>query len=204
MNKETEQKRAELAGYIQMEIIQEAAVQGIVVVGSVAKGTGRPDSDIDAVIFLEPYDLYAVPAESKWQPETRGYYGIFSDVSNYIQLDFFKRVDLHEWLQPPYVWPEPICAELSAGWIAFDRKGQLQKLITEKTAYKDEIRQVRLDDALIKLDWLLNDSTVERTWDTLGASVAHYRLHSAFDYLVQALFAYNRRWRTLRSREFAI
>ena len=48
---------------------------------------------------------------------------------------------------------------------------------------------------------MLKDSTIERTWDTLGARIAHYRLHSAFEYLVQALFAYNRRWRTLHSRE---
>jgi hypothetical protein len=110
-------------------------------------------------------------------------------------------LDLQKWSQPTYVWPETICAELSEGWIAFDRKGKIEKLIAEKTIYKDEIRQVRLDDALIKLDWLLKDPTIERTWDTLGARAAHYRLHAAFDYLIQALFAYNRRWRTLRSRE---
>ena len=203
MNRETEQKREELATYIQKEVIKETSIQGIVVIGSVAKGTARSDSDIDAVVFLEPYDLYAVPAESKWQPDKREYYGIFSDVGNFIQLDFFKRLDLRKWSQPTYVWPEPICAELSEGWVAFDRNGQIQKLIAEKTIYKDEIRQEKLDDALTKLDWLLKDSTIERTWDTLGSTVAHYRLHSAFDYLLQILFAYNRRWRTLRSRELA-
>ena len=201
MNNETEQKRVELAAYIQMEVIKETSVQGIIVIGSVAKGTARSDSDIDAVVFLEPYDLYAVPAESKWQPDTREYHGIFSDVRNFIQLDFFKRLDLRKWSQPTYEWPEPICAELSVGWIAFDRKGQIQQLIAEKTIYKEEIRQARLDESLTKLDWLLTDATIERTWDTLGAQVAHYRLHTAFDYLLQAIFAYNRRWRTLRSRE---
>jgi hypothetical protein len=80
---------------------------------------------------------------------------------------------------------------------------QIKQLIIEKTFYADEIRQERLDDAITKLDCLLKDSTVERTWDTLGATVAHYRLHSAFDYLIQAIFAYNRRWRTLSSRELA-
>ena len=201
MNRETVQKRVELATYIQVEVIKETAIQGIIVVGSVAKGTARSDSDIDAVVFLEPYDLYAVPAESKWQPDRREYYGIFSDVRNYIQLDFFKRLDLRKWSQSTFPWPEAICAELSEGWIAFDRKDQIQKLIDEKTIYKEEIRQERLDDAFIKLDWLLKDSTIERTWDTLGARVAHFRLHSAFDYLIQALFAYNCRWRTLHSRE---
>jgi hypothetical protein len=203
MNKETEQKRAAFARYIQIEIIPETSVQGIVVIGSVSKGTAHSDSDIDAAVFLEPYDLYAVPAESKWQPDTREYHGIFSDVRNFIQLDFSKRLDLRKWSQPNYEWPEPICAELSEGWVAFDRKDQIRKLIAEKTVYKEEIRQIRLDEALTKLDWLLKDSSVERTWDTLGATVAHYRLHTAFDYLTQALFAFNRRWRTLRSRALA-
>ena len=36
-----------------------------------------------------------------------------------------------------------------------------------------------------------------------GAEIAHYRLHAAFEYLVQALFAYNYRWRTLKSRELS-
>ena len=77
MNRETERKREELATYIQTEVVKEASVQGIIVIGSVAKGTARSDSDIDAVVFLEPHDLYAVPAESKWQPDTREYFGIF-------------------------------------------------------------------------------------------------------------------------------
>ena len=104
MNKETERKREELATYIQTEVIEETSVQGIVVIGSVAKGIARADSDIDAVVFLEPYDLYAVPAESKWQPDTREYFGIFSDVSDFIQLDFFRRVDLRAWSQPTCEW----------------------------------------------------------------------------------------------------
>ena len=203
MNKETEQKRKELTKYIQAEVIKESSIQGIVVIGSVAKGTARSDSDIDAVVFLEPYDPYAVPAESKWKTDTRKYYGVFSDVRGYIQLDFFKRVDLQKWSQPNHEWPDAICAELSEGWIAFDRKDQIKQLIAEKTIYKDKIRQARLDEALTKLDWLLKDSTIERTWDTLGDKFAHYRLHSAFDYLLQSIFAYNRRWRTLRSRELA-
>lgn len=130
MNRATEQKRAELAAYIQAEVIPETSVQGIVVIGSVAKGTARSDSDVDAVVFLEPYDLYTVPAESKWQPGTREYHGIFSDVA--------------------------------------------------------KLRQARLDEALTKLDWLLKDAATERTWDDLESTVAHYRLHSVFDYLIQA------------------
>lgn len=202
MNEITKQKRAELALYIEKEVLAETAVQGIVVIGSVAKGIARPDSDIDAVVFLDPFDYYAVPAESKWQPATHTFHSIFADVADAIQLDF-KRIDLAVWQQPDFVWPESLCAELSEGWVAFDRNGRIQPLIAERTQYNNHIRQARLDDAIVALDWLLNESTTNQTWQLLGANVAHYRLHSASEYLVQALFAYNRQWRTFRSRELA-
>jgi hypothetical protein len=121
-------------------------------------------------------------------------------VEDSIQLDF-KRLNLQEWSRPTHVWPESLCAELSEGWVGFDRHGQIRKLIQERTYFNDEIRRERLDDAIVHLDWLLRDSSAQRVWETQGATIAHYRLHSAYDYLMQALFAYNRRWRTLRSRE---
>lgn len=200
MNPATQRKRTELSRFIQQEVTPEMSVQGVVVIGSVAKGIARADSDIDAVVFLDPFDLYAIPAEFQWRAEDGTFHGIFSDVENSIQLDF-KRLNLQEWSRPTHLWSESLCAELSEGWPAFDRHGQIWKLIVERTYFTDEIRQERLDDAIVCLDWLLNDSAAERTWETLGAEVAHYRLHSAYDYLTQALFAYNRRWRTLRSRE---
>ena len=200
MNIATKTKRTELSRFIQQEVVTEPSVQGLVVIGSVAKGIARADSDIDAVIFLDPFDLYAIPAEFKWRSSDRSFHGIFSEVENSIQIDF-KRLNLQEWSKPTYAWPESICAELSEGWLAFDRDSHIQKLIAERTYFNDEIRQERLDDAIVHLDWLLRDSSTERTWEIQGAKIAHYRLHSAYDYLMQALFAYNRRWRTLRSRE---
>ena len=202
MNTATKRKRSELLTYIQREIIPEACVQGVVAIGSVAKGIARDDSDIDAVVFLEPFDLYAVPAEFNWKPDKGTFHGIFSAVENSIQLDF-KRIDLAQWSKQTYVWPESICAELREGWVAFDRNGGIQKLIAERTKFGDEIRQARLDEAITRLDWLLSERTTDRTWITLGPNIAHYRLHSAYDYLMQALFAYNHRWRTFRSRELS-
>ena len=200
MNTIIEKKRADVSMYIDRHVISEAAVQSIVVVGSVATGLASARSDIDARVFLNPYDLYAVPAECKWQPDDDTFHGIMSPIENPIQLDF-KRLDLQEWSHPTHVWPEPILAELQDGWIAFDRHGQIRPLITERTAYTEEIRQARLDDALPFLDGLLNLSSIDHNWTTLGANTAHDRLHAAYDYLVQALFAYNHRWRTWRSRE---
>jgi predicted nucleotidyltransferase len=47
MNVATEQKRKELLTYIEREAITAPSVQGVVVIGSVATGTARADSDID-------------------------------------------------------------------------------------------------------------------------------------------------------------
>ena len=67
MNAATKKKRTELSKFFQQEIIPETSIQGVVVIGSVAKGIAQPDSDIDAVVFLEPIDLFAIPAEFKWR-----------------------------------------------------------------------------------------------------------------------------------------
>jgi hypothetical protein len=50
---------------------------------------------------------------------------------------------------------------------------------------------------------LLAGDTARRTWATLGPIIAHDRLNAAYDELVRALFAYNRRWRPWRSREMS-
>lgn len=200
MKASTQQRRAALASFIEREVIAEPAVQGIVVIGSVAKDTARVDSDIDAVVFLEPLDLYAVPAEAKWNPESATFHSIMDHVEQPVHVDF-KRVDLQQWSAPAFEWPESLCAELCEGWVAYDRFGRIQPLITQKTQYGDETRQAKLDNAINHLNWLLSEAKTGRPFETLGATEAHYRLHSAFDYVVSALFALNRRWRTLRSRE---
>jgi hypothetical protein len=200
MNTASQRKREELQNYIQCEVIQETAVQAIVVIGSVAKGTAREDSDIDAFVFLSPHDLYAVPAESQWQPETGNFYGIFNDVPGAVQLDF-HRLDLAQMRDPDYAWSESVCAELQHGWIAFDRTGEIAAMIVERTRYGDEVRLQHLDEAIVRMDWLLSEWQIAQTWENLGPVVAHYRLHTAWESLAQGLFAYNRCWRTLRSRE---
>ena len=51
MNPATKKKRTELSRFIQQEVVTETSVQGVVVIGSVAKGIARADSDIDAIVF---------------------------------------------------------------------------------------------------------------------------------------------------------
>lgn len=195
-----EQKRNALLTFIQQEVMDEPAVQAIIAIGSITTGLARPDSDIDAVVFLDPFDAYAIPAEFQWQPEEGSFQGIFVEIEGAIQFDF-KRLDLAEWSQPVFEWPEPLRAELSAGWIAFDRNGAIKALVAERTTFTDMIRQARLDEALVQLDQLLAGDTAQRSWETLGPIIAHDRLNAAYDQFVQAVFAYNRRWRPWRSRE---
>lgn len=200
----TIQKRQELSTFIERNLAPETAIQGVVGIGSIATGQMRPGSDIDAVIFYAPYDPYIVPAEAIWMPADGSFYSIFSKEPGVqetgIQLDF-TRCALDEWADPAFVWPEGRRTELAEGWLAFDRTGAIRQLIATRTAYTDAIRQERLDEALVWLDQHLKWDDPQEMWGSLGPAIAHDRLHAAYDYLVQALFAYNRRWRAWRNRE---
>ena len=199
----TIRKRQDLMTYIEREVEPEPAVQAVVAVGSVATGLARPDSDIDAIVFLDPFDAYAVPAEFCWHRSRGTFHSIFSpeaDGQEFVQLDF-TRVHLRQWANPSYDWPEGRRAELNEGWIAFDRSGQVAELIAERTALTDAIRTAKLDEALVWLDQYLAEDAPQRRWDTLGPAIAHDMLQAAYGYLVQALFATNRRWRPWRNRE---
>jgi hypothetical protein len=92
-------------------------------------------------------------------------------------------------------------SELRNAWIAFDRNGEITALVAERVQYTDETRLARLDESIGRLEQLLADMRPERTWETLGPSIAHDRLHAAYEYVVQMLFAYNRTWQTWRDRE---
>jgi hypothetical protein len=196
-------KRQQLMTFIESELHDEPAVRAVIGIGSIASGLARPDSDIDGLIFLHPFDLYAVPAEFAWRRSTRTFHSIFSheaEMEDSVQLDF-TRFDLARWRNPAFDWPEERRAELADGWIAFDRDGEVAQLIREHTRYDDALRQTRLDEAIVWLDQHLDGYGPQVRWDSLGPTISHDRLTAAYGYLVQALFAYNRRWRPWRNRE---
>jgi hypothetical protein len=206
MNTETTiQKRQELMNFIELVLAPEPAVQAVIGIGSIASGLARFDSDIDAVIFLNPFDAYIIPAEFVWCPSDKSFHSIFSDepeVEKGIQFDF-KRFDFTQWSNPSFEWPEGYCSEMSEGWLAFDRIGKAADLITARTTYTNEIRISKLDEALVFLDQHLSGDKPEVHWDSLGSLISHDRLQAAYEYLVQALFAYNHRWRPWRNREMS-
>jgi len=202
----TIEKREALLAFIGSVLQADLAVRAVIGIGSIATGLCRPDSDIDAVIFLDPFDWYIVPAESTWRPSDGTFHSIFTQADwvaqEGVQLDF-ARCDLKQWADPAFTWPEGRRAELAEGWLAFARTGAVAKLIAERTDYGEGIRVARLDEAITWLDQHLGRAVTEEKWATLGPVIAHHRLQAAYDYLVQALFAYNRRWRPWYNREMS-
>jgi hypothetical protein len=199
ITKVTRQKRAELKQFIDTVLEPAPAVQGVVGIGSIANGLARPDSDIDAIMFLDPLDLTIAPAEATWRPADDTFHSIFSDVAG-IQVDL-QRLDLAQWSDRAYAWPEGRRGEMAEGWLAFDRDDRVAELIAARTAYSDEMRLARLDEAIVWIDGHLGGDGPQRRWESLDPLVSHDRLQAAYGYLVQALFAANRRWRSWRNRE---
>jgi hypothetical protein len=192
--------------FIERALVSEPAVQAVVGIGSIASVLSRPGSDIDAILFFDPLDLYIVPAEFYWRPVDGSFHSIFSKEPGVEEESFqfdFLRVDLQHWADPNFRWKEGYRAELAGGWLAFDRSGQVASLIDSRTHYNDATRQARLDEAIITIDGHLAWDSPKDNWDSLGPAIAHDRLEAAYSYLVQGLFAYNRRWQIWRNREMS-
>lgn len=201
----TARKRRDLEAFVARVLAPEPAVQAVIAIGSIASGLARPDSDIDAVLFLDPCDLYIAPAEAIWRPSDGSFRSIFSaepERDEDVQLDL-QRLDLAVWGDPAHPWPEGLRAELARGWWAYCRSDAVRAAISAHTAYPDALRQIRLDEALVRLDGHLANGAPQRRWHSLGPLIAHDHLLAAYDHLIHALFAYNRRWRPWRDREMA-
>ena len=206
MTPATKEKRSQLQEFIRVALEPFPELVGVVGIGSLATGRCRPDSDIDAVIFFDPLDLYIVPAEAIWLPHADTFHSIFAEgeaiQATGIPLDFL-RLDYQLWARPEFDWPEARRAELSQGWIAHDRDGRVAELIATRTRYDDSLQLARLDDAVTWMDQHLNWDAPEQNWQALGPTIAHDRLQAAFQYMVGALFAYNRRWLPWRNRQMS-
>ena len=206
MTPATQEKRAQFLHFLEKILLPETAVQAAVGVGSIATGQMRPDSDIDILLFLDPYDLYIVPAEAIWREVDDSFHSIFSEDETIqqqgLQLDF-KRIDWPQWREPLFTWPEESLGELANGWIAYDRHGEITQQIQQRNIYSDELRQARLDEAIVWMDQHLGWDAPQTNWQALGPAIAHSRLQAAYNALVDGLFAYNRRWRIWRDRQMS-
>ena len=206
MTPATEEKRNQLQLYIDQVLAKETAVKGVVGIGSIATGHCHANSDIDIILFLDPFNLYISPAEAYWRPSDDTYHSIFDESltkQNAVPLDI-ARLDWKQWKNPEFEWPEGRKAELAAGWIAYDPAGETAQLIADHTTYPEDTRLKRLDEAIVWLDQHLAENKPETIWQDLSPAIAHDRLESAYDYMTQLLFAYNRRWRIWRNRELQV
>lgn len=206
----SERKRQELLDYTLSVLADHDAVRGVVATGSVAMGRARagddavPGSDIDAVVFMDPLDLYISPAEFVWRPADNTYHSIFADdpeldrVGSQFDLD---RFDLAVWQSLDFDWPEPRQAELADGWIAYDPTGQIEQLIKARTSMSYEQRLTILDETISQGIGLIPDDDAENHWNKLGSAEAMDRLQAGYQQLTRGLFAYHRKWRPWRSRE---
>jgi hypothetical protein len=197
-------KRKELQLFIERVLAPDLVVQGVVGIGSLATGQVRAGSDIDIVVFLEPMDWHVIPAEFIWRPSDGTFHSIFTRdplvLREGISIDAM-RVDMARYADSRFHWPEELRSELGDGWIAFDRTGEVARLIARRTAYSENLRRARLDEALIWLDQHLESGQAEQRWRDLGPLEAHDRLQAALQQLVHALFAYNRHYLPWRDRQ---
>jgi hypothetical protein len=204
MTSAIEVKRQALLTFVNDMLAHHPAVQGVVGIGSLATGRMHPGSDIDAIIFLEPFDWYIVPAEFLWAPGEESFHSIYANQEDLpdqsVQFDFL-RLDLDKWNRPDFAWPEARRYELAAGLLAHDRSGKIESMIDRKTAYPDDLRLERLDESLIWLDQHLTYEDPELRWERLGPAIALDRMAAAYDCLAQALFAYNQCWMPWRNRQ---
>lgn len=206
----SERKRKQLLDYTLSELAPYDAVRGVVATGSVATGRARagddavPGSDIDAVVFMDPLDLYISPAEFVWRPADNTYHSIFADdteldrVGSQFDLD---RFDLTIWQSLDFDWPEPRRAELADGWIVYDPTGQIEELIKARTSMSDKQRLAILDETISQAIGMIPDDDAEDHWNKLGSAEAMDRLQAGYQELTRGLFAYHRKWRAWRSRE---
>lgn len=196
----TIRKRQQLNDFIDRFLKPEPALRAVVGVGSIAFGTMRPDSDIDAVLFWDPIDPCVVPSEFVWVPEDNTFHSIFEPATWQEEIQFdFHHFDLKKWSDPNVAWDDGQRAAFVDSWMVYDRDGSVAKLFEERTAYTESIRMAKLDSALLDMQMIRDEPT--KLWENLGAAVAFDRAQSTYDALIRGLFAYNRRWRPWRLRE---
>jgi predicted nucleotidyltransferase len=170
------------------------------IVGSVAHGEARPDSDVDCVLVFDKLDEAIVPAEFVWVPATDAYHTIFeveaSDVGG-IQIDA-KRVALDDLRRQE--WPEGFKHELAHALVLYDRHQSLAELLKKRVAYPESVRLSRIRDHVGWAEYYLAEWRLLGWIDRGGIEGAHDQLTAAFEELIQLLHAYNREWLPWRYR----
>ncbi len=174
--------------------------EAALIVGSVAHGEARTDSDVDCVLVFDKLDEAIVPAEFVWKPDTDSFHTIFeveaSDVGG-IQIDA-KRVALDDFRS--HEWSESFKHELAHALVLYDRRQSVAEILKERLAYPESLRLSRIGDHLGWAAYYLEEWRLLGWIDRGGIESAHDQLTAAFEELIQLLHAYNREWLPWRYR----
>lgn len=175
----------------------------VLIVGSIAHGEARSDSDVDCVLVFDKLDEAIVPAEFVWVPATDSYHTIFeveaSDVGG-IQIDA-KRVGLDDFRRQE--WSESFKHELAHALVLYDRQQSVTEIVKNRVAYPESLRLSRIRDHLGWAEYYLVEWRLLGWIDRGGIEGAHDQLTAAFEALIQLLHAYNREWLPWRYRWMA-
>lgn len=170
------------------------------IVGSVAHGEARSDSDVDCVLVFDKLDEAIVPAEFVWVPASDTYHTIFeveaSDVGG-IQIDA-KRVALDDFRRQE--WSESFKHELAHALVLYDRQQLVAEILKQRVAYPESVRLSRIRNHLGWTEYYLEEWRLLGWIERGGIESAHDQLTAAFEELIQLLHAYNKEWMPWRYR----
>lgn len=193
------EKRRALKGFIERHVIHREVIRAIVVYGSVANGAAVAESDVDAIVFMDPVDPYLLPAEAIWNPHDDSFRSIFSSETrpDDLQLDF-KRVSWGEWASPSFTCPDVVRAHLDTTWVAYCRDGYDPVTVIERITTMTDDQQLHLiDEALLAVDGVPEDPSEAWERDPLEAVDG---LAVQWDALLRCIYAINKVWFPYRGR----
>ncbi len=174
--------------------------QAALVVGSVAHGEARVDSDVDCIFLFDPLDERIVPAEFVWSPTTDTYSTIFEVDAlavGGIGIDS-HRMSVAEFFSSE--WEEGFKHELALAIVLFDREAKIAPLLAERLRYPDSLRLERIREHYFEADSCSEEWRV-RAWVKRGGPLcAHEQLAVALEEIIALLHAYNRTWLPWRYR----
>jgi len=186
--------------FIEHELEVWPEFRAALIVGSIAHGENRVDSDVDCIFVFDQLDERLVPAEFVWVPQTGSYHSIFeveaSDMGG-VQIDAW-RVSTEEFRSGE--WDEGLRHDLAVAIVIADRDGTSSLLLQERLQYPDALRQCRVAEHFGRAGYYSEEWRVQEWIGRGGLGGAHDQLTAAFEEVLKLLHAYNRVWLPWRYR----
>ncbi len=186
--------------FIERELEVWPEFRAAMIVGSIAHGENRGDSDVDCIFVFDQVDERMVPAEFVWVPRTGSYHSIFeveASVVAGVQIDAW-RVSTEDFRSGE--WDEGLRHDLAASIVIADREGTTSLLLQERLQYPDALRQCRIAEHFGRAGYYSEEWRVHEWIGRGGLGGAHDQLTAAFEEVLKLLHAYNRVWLPWRYR----